>query len=198
MTALTAIARQMLRDPVAGSRALVAERLPRRALWTAFWAAVLLDTVLATLWMTRFLAIAGAELPPDMAESMARTAANPFLNVPAQAAYWFIVIHALHRVGAAFGGTGDFDDALHVGVACQAVNIAYLASLLVAALVLPPLVLPVLVGGVIYALWLVSGMIRGLHGFSSRLPVIVMMIVTFAAIYVTLSVVMALVLPGAA
>lgn len=198
MTALTAIARQTLRDPVAGARALVAERLPRRVLWTAFWAAVMLDTVLATLWMTRFLALAGSELPPDMAEAMARSAANPFLNVPAQAIYWFIVIHALHRVGAAFGGTGDFDDALHVGVACQAVNLAYIAALLVAALVLPPLVLPVLVGGVIYALWLVSGMIRGLHGFRSRLPVIVVMIATFAAIYVTLSVVMAVLLPGSA
>jgi hypothetical protein len=198
MTAITAIARQTLRDPVAGARTLIAQRLPRRVLWMAFWAAVLLDTVLATIWTTRFLDLAGSGMPPELAESMARTAATPILNVPVQAAYWFVVIHALHRVGAAFGGTGSFEDSLHVGVACQLVNLGYLAALVVTALLLPALVLPVLVVGVIYALWLVSGLIRGLHGFSSRLPVILVMVVTFAAIYIAMSVVVAILLPGSA
>jgi hypothetical protein len=196
MHPLSAVARLILRDPVEGARQLVALGLSRQALWTAFWAAVVLDTVLATLWMTRFLAIAGEALPPDMVAAMEQSASRPFLNVPIQALYWVVVAHAMHRIGGFFGGTGDFAASLTVTVASLGVNLAYLALLVVASVIFPPLVMPVLLGGAVYGLWIVSGMIRGLHGFSSRLAVIVVMIASFLAIYTALSSVLSLLLPS--
>lgn len=198
MHPMTATARLILRDPVEGARQLVAMDLPRQALWLAFWAAVVIDTILATVWITRFLALTREALPPELIAAMERSAARPLLNVPVQALYWFVLVHALHRIGAAFGGTGDFRAALHVGIACQAVNLAYLAMLIVVSVIFPPLVMPALLGGVVYGLWIVSGLIRGLHGFGSRLPVIVVMIASFLAIYMAVSAVLALFLPVAA
>lgn len=195
MHPLYAIARLILRDPVEGARQLVALDLSRQVLWLAFWTGVVLDTVLATLWITRFLAIAGQALPPDMALAMERSAARPFLNVPVQALYWIVVAHALHRIGGAFGGTGDFRASLQIAIAFLAVNLAYLTLLVVTSVILPPLVVPVLLGGALYGLWIVSGLVRGLHGFRSRIAVIAVMIASFLVVYTLLSLLLSLFLP---
>lgn len=159
MTEVFPLIRLSLADPVEGGRRIIALNPPPVIRWMLLGAAVLVSVVLLYV------------LPVLMGEHDVLPA--PFAFAATQGLMNLIVIAVVTFVGRAFGGTGNFLDAVWLVGWMQMVTAALLMVQVVALLVLPFLNIPIGVASVALSIWVLVGYVCALHGFKSRVTVLV-------------------------
>jgi hypothetical protein len=152
------IARLTLSDPEQGGRALLALNPPMDVRWTAMGAAILSGVVVAYL------------LP--VLAGQAGSVISPFGAAGVQAAANLVAVVLMTTVGRAFGGQGQFPDAVLLVAWLQALMVGVQAVQLVALLILPPLAGIITILAISLFFWLLTGFVQAMHGFQSRLMVL--------------------------
>ncbi|MCC6001067.1 MAG: YIP1 family protein [Pararhodobacter sp.] len=182
---LRGLVRLSFAEPEAGFRAVQALNLPVATRWTLVAAAVLAGVVLA--YLLPVMAGQTDEIPSPLTATLIQAAMN------------LIAISLLTVVGRMFGGIGRFEDAILLVGWLQMLMVGMQAIQVVVMLLLPPLGALVLVLAIAAFFWLFSGFTCALHGFQSRLLVLVGGFGTLFALAFVLSFVMIILgiqLPG--
>jgi hypothetical protein len=175
---LIALMRLTLTDPAGGARQVLALDLPRDVLWQGF-ALVTVLSVLATE-LTAMVAPGAGGLFVVLRQS-------PIMSGLLQAGFLFAMVHATHRIGAAFGGRGSFDDSLALVVWLQVMLLVLQLLQIVAIVVLPPVAPLVGLAALAWFFWVLTAFVRVLHGFSSGIKVFLGILLAFVAVAVALS-----------
>lgn len=165
-----ALAQLTLQDPRQAAQVLLAEPVPMRARSAGLLLVAVVSAMLANLQ-------AGLN-PQPMDPLSAFMLASPFRTALFQWFFLALSVVLIDRVGRAFGGQGNFADALLVVVWLQLLTLALQLLQLVATLVAPPLAGIIGIGGFVVFLWLMTAFIAELHGFRSRGRVFVGMVLT--------------------
>lgn len=180
--------REAVSRPLAGARGLLALDLPLAAIWPAFGFVVAVSAAIASL-QAQAMAVAPADgIPEPLREVMDVAAGSPLMVAFGQAVFLVMAAAVLHRLGRAFGGTGDFAGSLLVVTLFEAGLAVLLAVQLVFLLILPALSGLFGFAFIAFLLWHVPSFVMALHGFGNRLAVIGMVLVGFVVTQVALSV----------
>jgi hypothetical protein len=155
---LSSLVRLSVADPERGAAAVIALDPPIGARWMLLALVVALGTVMAYL------------LP--LLSGLGEAQMMPVSGAILQGAMNLAAVVLVSGVGRMFGGTGRFEDALLLVGWLQIIMLGMQALQLVVMLVLPPLAGLVMVASIVLFFWLLSGFICALHGFSSRLGVL--------------------------
>jgi hypothetical protein len=180
---LLRMARDTVSNPREGAETILSLGLPRQALWLAFALVVVLSMILGDLI---YLV---ADVPAD-GTMTGPMSASPLVMGGLQAAFLFIMVHAITRIGALFGGTGRFDEALALVVWLQFIFLCVQVIQLLAVLVMPPLAGMITLLAMGLFLWLLVNFIATLHGFTSLGMVFVMTILSAFGILFALSLIL--------
>jgi hypothetical protein len=170
-------------DPQDGARRVIGLDLPPPVWWQA-----LVVVVIASVILTEIATLA----VPSPGGMMEMFRLNPVMAAGVQFALLWVMVHALHRIGRAFGGTGGFEGSVAVIVWLQAMLVALQAVQLVVLLLLPPLAGLIGLAGIVLFFWVLTGFVMALHGFASRGLVLVGIVGSFIGIVVALSLVLAM------
>jgi len=175
-TPLLDLVRLSVIDPVDGGRAVIALNPPTTARWALLGAAILVSVVLVYV------------LP--MVNGQLDELPSPWFFAAGQGALNVLVVCLVAFVGRAFGGTGSFDDALWLMAWLQSVTVAMLLLQMVSILVLPFLSMPITMMSIVISLWMLTGFICALHGFQSRVMVMIGGVMVFTITIFALSLVL--------
>jgi hypothetical protein len=179
---LLSLMRLTLVNPMEGSRRVLGLVLPREALWQSFVVVVALSVLLGE---------AAGRLAGVSEGMMGTIGASPFAAAGMQGAFLFIMVHAVHRIGGAFGGLGRFEDSLKLVIWLQLMLIGIQLVQLVFLLLLPPLVPLVFLASVVWFFWMLSSLVMVVHGFENRVKTLLGIVLSFAVIAFVLSFVLA-------
>lgn len=183
--ALLRLVRNTISNPREGASTVLSFAPARDALWLMFALVVVISLILGEV----VALLTG--LPPEAPLT------GPFGRAPlvmglVQAMFLFVMIHAVHRIGAWFGGTGRFEEALLLIVWLQFIFICVQIVQLAALVIVPPLAGIITILAVALFLWLLVNFIAVLHGFTSLGMVFVMTIVSAFGLVFVLSFVLAM------
>ncbi|WP_323037076.1 hypothetical protein [Pararhodobacter sp.] len=163
---LVALLRLSVADPIAGGRAIIALRPSLQLRWMLLMAAILVSVVL--IYVLPILTGEADKMP------------SPWSFAAGQAALNVLVVCLVAYVGRGFGGTGSFADALLLMGWLQAVTVIMLIGQLAVIVVIPMLGFPVTMVSIVVSLWMLTGFICALHGFRSRILVLMGGIMVFS------------------
>jgi hypothetical protein len=137
-----------------------------------------------------FIAVRLSTGPVDAVSATILT--NPLLGAALQFGIILVAGFLTYRIGAACGGTGDFDGALAVVVWLNAMMLVIQLVQLVVLLIVPPFAGLIAVATVVWALWAFANFVTELHGFENPYfvlgGVILSMIVLFVGIAMLLAI----------
>ena len=173
---LLTILRLSIQNPEEAGRQLIALNPPMPLRWMLLGAAVMASVVLLYL------------LPVAMGEHDALP--SPFAFAATQGGMNLVVVALVTFVGSAFGGKGRFADVLWLVGWMQVVTAALLIVQLVVMLLLPILNIPVGAAAVAISIWVLVGFICAVHGFKSRVAVLVAGFMTFMVFSFILSLIL--------
>ncbi len=171
-----ALMRLSIRDPIEGGRHIIALNPPMSVRWMLLAASVLVSVVLV---YAPALAVGGTDGLP-----------TPFAFVATQALMNLLVIGLITIIGRNFGGTGGFADVLWLLGWMQAMTTLLLVAQIVAILVLPSLHVPVAAASIALSIWVLVGYICAVHGFTSRIAVLIGGVMTFIVLSFVLSMIL--------
>lgn len=182
---LLRLARDTVADPREGAQYILANRPVRPALWLMFAIVVVGSLLLGEV----------VALMVTLPEGGVLT--GPFQRAPIvlglmQAAFLFLMVHAITWIGRMFGGTGEFEEALALVIWLQFIFLCVQLVQIVTLLLLPPLsgIVTILALGLFF--WLLVNFIAALHGFASLGAVFGMTVVSFITIVFVLSLVLSI------
>lgn len=155
---LSSLVRLSVTDPEKGAVAMIGLDPPLAARWMLLALVVALGTIMA--YMLPLLSGADEALP------------TPITAAALQGAMNLAAVVLVSGVGRMFGGQGTFEDALLLVGWLQVIMLGLQAVQLVVLVILPPLASIVMVASIALFFWLLSGFICALHGFKSRLSVL--------------------------
>lgn len=155
---LSSLVRLSVTDPEKGAAAVLGLDPPVGARWMLLALVVVLGTILA--YLLPLIGGADEALP------------TPLTAAALQAAMNLAAVALVSGVGRMFGGQGTFEDALLLVGWLQVIMLGLQAVQLLVMVILPPLGSLVMVVSVALFFWLLSGFICALHGFKSRLSVL--------------------------
>ena len=162
---LVTLTRNSLRDPALAVRQLQSLNLPMQARWMALAVVVALSAILGTLAMQIF---------PQLAEgSLGIPVLSPLARVVLQTGGMVLTALLIANVGRAFGGQGDFADALLIVIWLEFLLLIAQAAQVVLMLVFPFFGSILGIAALVVIAWLSVQMIKALHGFSSAFMVFV-------------------------
>ena len=164
---LVILTRNSVRDPALAVRQLQALDLPMPARWMALLLVVVLSAILGTLAVRIFPALTEGGLGIPVLSPMAR--------VILQTAGMVLTAWLIAVVGRAFGGRGDFPDALLVVIWLEFLLLSAQSAQILLMLVFPFLGSLLGIGALLLVVWLTVQMIKALHGFSSAVLVFICM-----------------------
>ena len=171
-----ALLRLSVLDPVEGGRRIVALNPPMSLRWMLLAASVVVSVLLV---YAPALVVGGtADLPA------------PFVFVATQGLMNLVVIGLITIVGRNFGGTGRFADVLWLIGWMQGMTTLLLVAQIVAILVIPALHIPVAVASIALSIWVLVGYICAVHGFASRIAVLIGGFMTFIVLSFVLSMIL--------
>ena len=181
---LLRLARDTVSNPREGAATVLSFAPRRQALWLMFAL-----VVVASLMMGEIVALVTV-LPADGPMT------GPFVQSPMalgliQAAFLFLMIHAIYHVGRFFGGTGSLEEAALLVIWLQFIFICVQVIQIAAMLLLPPLagIITILAVGLFF--WLLVNFIAVLHGFTSLGLVFVVTLLSAFGMLIFLSLVLA-------
>lgn len=178
---LLRMARDTVSNPRNGAAEIIALRLAPPVLRIAFGLVVVLTMILGEL---------GTLIMPPAPDNA--FAVSPVMLGLVQAAFLFVMAHAITRIGQWFGGTGQFDAALALIIWLQFIFLCLQVVQLLALVILPPLagLITVLAMGLFF--WLLVNFIATLHGFQSLGMIFVMVVLSAFGIIFALSLILTL------
>jgi hypothetical protein len=182
LSALAGLLRETLTDPRAAARRILAVDLPDLVRWQALLLVVVLSVLLVQVAL--LLSPGGAAVGP--------MGGAPLQAGLLQGVALVMMVAAVHFVGRAMGGTGDFGQALTVVTWLQFVTLCFQLLQIAALVLLPPLAGLVALASLAVFLWLLVGFVQELHGFRSRGLVFLMILMSFFAIAFVLSILLAI------
>ncbi len=180
---LLRMARDTVSNPREGAETVLSLGVPRQALWLAFALVIVLSMLLGDLLYLLAGLPQGGPLTGPMGSS-------PVVMGGLQAAFLYMMAHAITQIGRLFGGTGRFEEALLLIVWLQFIFLCVQVVQLAALLLIPPVAGLITVLALGLFLWLLVNFIATLHGFTSLGMVFVMTLLSGFAILVTLSLVL--------
>lgn len=156
---LLILTRNSLRDPALAVLQLQSLDLPMAARWMALALVVALSAILGTLAMKIF---------PELADGgMGIPVLSPLARVALQTGGMVLTAWLVATVGRAFGGQGDFPDALLIVIWLEFLLLVAQAIQIVLMLIFPFLGSILGIMALVVVAWLSVQMIKALHGFSS-------------------------------
>ncbi len=167
---LLRLARDTVVDPKEGANIVLSFAPPRQALWLMFGLILVVSVFFAEL--SALLTPAPATPDPNAPEI------SPTILGLLQAALLFLSILAVHHIGRAFGGTGQFEEAFLLMLWLQFILICAQVLQVIALLILPVFSGLIFIAAIALFFWLLVNFIAVLHGFQSLGQVFVMVIVT--------------------
>lgn len=156
---LLALALRSVADPVEGGKAVLALNPVMAVRWMLLVAAI--STAIVVLYIAPVLMGVAAEMPPPLYFALWQLGLNLF------------AIALISYVGRAFGGTGSFPDTLFLMGWLQALTVPLLVLQLVVTAILPGLNVMVVMAEVALSIWLLTGFVCAIHGFTSRIAVLI-------------------------
>ena len=169
---LVAIGRRSLTEPRPAAADLMALGLPMQAVWTGFF-------------LTNILGILVSSLLPGAAGS-------PFLSALFAIALSLGSVVVVVHVGRALGGHGTFADTLLLTTFLSALVLVGQVAQLVLSLVFPPVAGIFGIAVILMAVWLNVNFIAAIHGFSSLLRALGVMVLGSFVLALGVMVVLAL------
>ncbi|WP_209427626.1 YIP1 family protein [Pararhodobacter sp. SW119] len=155
---LASLARLSLAEPEKGAAAVIEIDPPLSARWMLLALVVAIGTLMA--YLLPLLSGADEALPTPISAAMLQGVLN------------LAAVGLIAGVGRMFGGRGTFEDALLLVGWLQVIMLGLQALQLVALLILPPFASIVMFASIVLFFWMLVGFIRTLHGFQSRLGVL--------------------------
>jgi len=173
---LLRLARDTVFNPREGAETVLAFAPPRQAL----------------LYMFAFVVVASMFLGElgTVLTGPAEGGAPAIVLGLAQGAFLFVTIHAIHRIGKWFGGTGAFQEAALLMIWLQFILILLQVVQIAALAVLPGLIGLIAVVSIGLFFWLLVNFIAVLHGFRSLGMVFLMTLASGSAIAFLLALVL--------
>jgi hypothetical protein len=181
---LLRLARDTITDPREGATTVLSFAPPRQALWLMFAIVVVLSLFMGELVFLISPVPDGALSGPYQS--------SPILLGLLQAAFLFVMVHAITFIGRWFGGTGRFEEALLLMVWLQFIFLCVQVIQLIALVIIPPMAAVITLLALGLFLWLLVNFIAVLHGFTSLGMVLVMTILSALAILFAMSLVLSI------
>lgn len=150
------LARASVRDPRRGARTVLGLRLPTAVLWQL----LVLVSVLTDLMLFAELAAGGGT-----GLFLRAMGADPIAMAGMQFASLVVMVLALHGIGHAFGGKGDWTGAMAVVIWLQVLMLGLAAAQVVLYLLVPVLADLLGLASLVLLLWLLTNFAAELHGF---------------------------------
>ncbi len=188
LPALLRQARETLQDPRGGARAIMAIDLPTGTRW----AALLLMAVVSALLTHMSISLS----PPDTRAEFAVVLGNPLFMAALEGGAMLLGVVAIHRIGAARGGTGHLPEAISLMVWLQFILMLLQAAQLVAQVILPPLATIIGFLGVGIYFYLLTYFVAELHGFRSLRTTFLGIIATMLAMGFVLALILGPFIPA--
>lgn len=170
-----------LSDPRASARWVINHGIPTRQAWEILLVVILANVVLAgILSITLGGSLEGAGF------------LGPFGLTALQAAFLWLLVHLVDKVGRKMGGVGTLAQSILVIAWMQVVLLVLQVALLIIFQIIPvgPGYVNIIAVGFFF--WLLSNFVTELHGFSSRLLVFIGILVGMFAFGLLLSLIFAL------
>lgn len=162
---LVILTRNSVRDPALAVRQMQSLDLPMQARWMALLLVVALSAILGSLAVKIFPALVDGSLGIPVLSPLAR--------VVLQTGGMVLTAWLIATVGRAFGGRGDFPDALLIVVWLEFLLISAQAAQILLMLVFPFLGSVLGIVALMLVVWLSVQLIKALHGFSSAVLVFI-------------------------
>jgi Yip1 domain len=179
LTTLLQMARETVRRPREGARALMRLNLPMSARWTALMLMAVLSAVFT------HLSIAAMPLP-DQA-GMEGVIATPMRTAALQVVMLVVLVQAVYRLGRWRGGSGSFADAMLLISWLQFILLVLQVVQIALLVLLPPVGELLGLVGLVLFLWLLTNFTAELHGFRSLLLVFLGIIAALVSLAFLLS-----------
>lgn len=182
---LLRLARETVSNPQEGAATVLSFAPARQALWLMFALVVVLSLILR-----EFVAVF-TDFPPD-GPIMGPMQSSPFVLGLVMAGFLFLTIHAVHRIGLFFGGTGSFEESALLVIWLQFILICIQVIQIATLFILPPLAGLVTILAIALYVWLLVNFIAVLHGFTSLGMVFVATLLSAFAILFAFSLVLSI------
>ncbi len=178
---LLRMARETITNPREGAATILGLHLSVPALRVAFGLVVVLSMLLGELAVL---------ISPPPPEGMLNV--SPVVMGLLQAAFMFVIAHAITLIGRWFGGTGRFEGALSLIIWMQFIFLCIQVVQLVAMVIIPPVagLITILAMGLFF--WLLVNFIAALHSFTSLGMIFVATILSAFGIIFGLSLILTL------
>lgn len=153
------MARFTLMNPREGALRAMQMNLAMQARWLLL---VLVASLSALLTHLSF-----GLLPPDLRAMMGESMQSPLRSAILQGGVLLAGVLAIHLIGRARGGTGNFADALLLVGWLQFILLGVQIAQLVAQVVAPVVGEVIGIAGIVLFLWVLTNFVAALHGFKS-------------------------------
>jgi hypothetical protein len=175
---LLRLARDTVSNPREGATTVLSFAPERQALWLMF-ALVIVLSLLLREFVTLF-----AGIPAD-GPIMGPMQSSALILGLMMGGFLYITIHAVHRIGGFFGGTGSFEDSALLVIWLQFILICIQVIQIATLFVLPPLAGLITIIAIALYIWLLVNFIAVLHGFTSLgLVFVATLLSAFALLFV--------------
>jgi hypothetical protein len=180
---LLRLARDTVSNPREGAATILSYAPARQALWLMFALVIVLSLLIRELvGLVTDLPTGGPIMGPMQDSSL-------ILGL-VMAGFLYLTIHAVHRIGRFFGGTGSFEEAALLVVWLQFILICIQVIQIVTLFVLPPLAGLITIIAIALYIWLLVNFIAVLHGFTSLGMVFVATLMSAFALLFAFSIVL--------
>jgi len=156
---LLRLARDTVANPREGATTVLSFAPNRQALWLMFALVVVISLMMG-------------EIVALITEFTTGPLTDPFQQSPlmlglVQAAFLYLMIHAMHRIGRYFGGTGNLQEAALLVIWLQFIFICIQLVQIAALVILPPVAGLITILAIALFFWLLVNFVAVLHGFTS-------------------------------
>jgi hypothetical protein len=157
---LLRLARDTVSNPQEGAATVLSYAPARQALWLMFALVIVLSLLMREVVGLIIV------LPTD-GPIMGPLQNSPVILGLLMAGLLFVTIHAVHRIGVFFGGTGSLEEATLLVIWLQFILVCLQVIQLATLFVLPPLAGLITILAIALYIWLLVNFIAVLHGFTS-------------------------------
>jgi hypothetical protein len=182
---LLRLARDTVSNPREGAATVLSFAPERAAIWLMFALVIVLSLLLREI-------VALSINFPTEGPILGPMQNSPIVLGLVMAGFLFIIIHAVHRIGGFFGGTGSFEEAALLVIWLQFILICVQVIQIVTLFVLPPLAGLITIVAIALYVWLLVNFIAVLHGFTSLGMVFVATLASAFALLFAFSIVLSL------
>jgi hypothetical protein len=182
---LLRLARDTVTNPREGATTVLSFAPTREALWLMFALVVVTSLIMGEVMSLMIGLPADGPLTGPMQQS-------PLMLGLIQGALLFLSIHAIHRIGRAFGGTGSLEESALLIIWLQFILLCVQVLQIAAMVVLPPVAGLITILAIALFFWLLTNFIAVLHGFQSLGMVFVTTLLAAFGLLVLLSMVLSM------